>query len=94
MEQYLYIGSTPWGEECAQLGSKNYESSARRECKRFKELLEKKYSNRPDTIRFETREFEHDFGTYYSVVVWYDTDDVDSVEYAIDCEDGFPEYWK
>lgn len=94
MQLYLFLGPVPWGEECAQLGSKDYASRAKRECTRFIQLLEKKYSDKPDTIRFETREFEHNFGTYYSVVVWYDTDEVESVEYAIDCEDGYPEYWE
>ena len=41
MIDYLPIGPTPSGEECAQVGQENYYTQAMSECRRFIELIRK-----------------------------------------------------
>lgn len=42
---YLEIGSSPYEEDCVQVGSPDYESKAKEECRRFKRQLEYQFEN-------------------------------------------------
>ena len=94
MRDYITLGSTPYSEECAQVGSIDYYDKVYPEMKKYIELLNtifpevKKYN-----CTFIFKEFEHDFGTYHEVVIIYDDDDVNSLNYAYFVSDEIPETW-
>ena len=100
MRDYLNIGSTPAGESCAQVGSSNYYNDSMVECIVFKHQLERLF---PDGC-FSKKAFYHEFGTYYEIVAWFETDLDETGEElssflqkqekaAYDAEANTPEYW-
>ena len=93
MENYFTLGPTPRDEDCACVGEEDYEPRAKKECKRYIDLLRKKLGPEPEGAHFEVKSFPHDFGTYYEAAVCFDEDFPDSVEYALRCEDNLPATW-
>jgi len=91
---YLSLGPVPADEDCAQVGQPDYGSRARAECRRYISLLRKKFGPEPGKARLELKGCPHDFGTYYDVVVGYDEDDKESVEYAFRLERDAPSRWE
>ena len=94
MENYFVLGPTPGYEDCACVGEEDYEPRAKKECRRFIELLRKKFGPEPEGAHFAVKGFLHDFGTYYEVVISFDEDMPESVEYALRCEDNLPATWE
>jgi len=94
MKDYINIGPTPCEEDCAQLGTPDYREKALAECKRFIQLLRKKFGPEPEDARLAIKWFEHDFGSYCEVVCFYDTDIQESVDYALRCEGETPATWE
>jgi hypothetical protein len=94
MKDYVTIGSTPCDEPCAQVGQPNYRKHALKECRRFLELLRRKFGPEPEGAELCVKAFPHDFGTYYEVVCEFDSDLQASVEYALRCEDETPATWE
>ena len=95
MRDYLELGATPCDEQCAQVGSENYRHDAMKECRRYRELLEKQFPDFEATdCRFVIREEPHDFGTYYEIFVSYDPNNSDSVEFAYNVENNLPSNWE
>ena len=94
MRDYLSLGTTPWEEDCAQVGEENYIEKARKECARFIEGLEHYFGGPPYGVTFKATANPHDFGTYYDVVVWYDINDEEAVKYAFDVEGNIPRTWE
>lgn len=90
MQDYMELGPTPAAEPCAQVGSDNYDVDAREECGRYKNLLIERFGH-PE--RFGIKRFPHDFGSYYEVVVYFDDDDQESLDFAINVEHNIPENW-
>ena len=70
--EYIELGPVPSGEDCAQVGSENYEVSARLECAVFRRMLLRLFPI-PDgfDVRYVTRRFPHEFGSYFEVCVAY-----------------------
>lgn len=93
-QDFLTLGPTPFGEDCAQVGTSDYYVRAIEETRRYKEMLEKKFPDLPQGLTFETKAFPHDFGTYHEVVVVYDRDDQEQVNYALKVERHLPETWE
>lgn len=91
----LELGTTPTGEDCAQVGSKNYEYStlARMELKAFYHQLTRLFPNPPAGVTFKTKSNPHDFGTYYDLAVKFDSNDEAAAEYAYNVENNTPEEW-
>ena len=92
MRDFINIGSTLLEEECAQVGSKEYDyyQRAMKECKAFKRQLERKFPKG----EFSIKGFPHDFGTYYEVVAWFDLEATDTKRRAaFDAEANTPSYW-
>lgn len=94
MRHYVYLGSAPVMEDCAQLGEPGYEDQAPKECKRFAELLRKKFGKEPDGAQLLMAENEHDFGTYYEVVCAFERGNKEALDYALKIESNLPEYWE
>ena len=91
MRDCFEIGSSPWGEKCAQVGSVDYAQRAKRECQAYKAELIAKYGE-VDGCTLKTKSNPHDFGTYYEVAVYYDGDNKEHRDYAYNMERGV-EYW-
>ena len=93
MRDYITIGSTPLEEDCAQVGSDNYMSRARRECSVFADQLRRAFGCEPDGAEIRVKSFPHDFGTYLEVVCYYDGENKAAVEYAYRLESETPDVW-
>ncbi len=94
MRDHIDLGSTPCNEQCAQIGQEGYDIIGRAECKRFIDLIRKTLGNEPDGAKLAVKCNSHDFGTYYEVVCYFDTDNEASTKYAYDCEANCPTSWE
>jgi hypothetical protein len=91
---YLDLGSAPSNERCAQLGvDTNYVDRARSECRALINQLKRLCGDPPLGARFRIVGNEHDFGTYYSVVIDFDPNNETAVEYAHRCDAQAPDHW-
>lgn len=93
MKDYIYIGSSPVEEPCAQVGSPDYFERSRAECKAFAAQLLRQFPDQPDSTYFIVKAQAHDFGTYREVVVVYDDADEESLNYALKVEGNTPANW-
>jgi hypothetical protein len=93
MRDWIDIGSSPPGEPCAQLGEAGYWEQAKREGRAYIALLRRSLGEEPTGARLSVRSNPHDFGTYLSVVCYFDTDSKEAADYALRCESQGPEYW-
>ena len=85
----MSIGSTPYNEDCAQLGvTESYSKMARLECLAFIAQLKRLNGNPPEGLLFKLTSNAHDFGDYLDVTVVFDEDDEDQLNYAYKCEEG------
>ncbi len=95
----LTIGSSPWGEDCAQTAHADYEVWARKECRVFTEQLKRFYATTkgkpiPEGLWLTVTENPHDFGIYFEVAaVVADEDNSEAVEAAEFLADHGPEEW-
>ena len=88
MFEYVSIGCSPCDEDCAQVGSDNYQARAKRECRAFVNQLwrivfkEKGISkeNAPAGFDIIVKGNSHDFGTYYEVNAKYNLESEESEE--------------
>ena len=92
-DDYMNIGSTPPEEDCAQVGAEDYRERTRAETNRYIEVLRQKLGREPIGARLAVKGFQHDFGTYYEVVCYYNEDFPDSLNYALACEGYGPKTW-
>lgn len=94
MKETLEIGPVPSDEECAQVGSPDYEERALAECQKFRECLMRYFGTPPEGARLVITRNPHDFGTYYEVAVKYDTNNEKACEYAYKVEGEAPTKWR
>lgn len=88
MRDFIYIGSVPSEEECAQAGSPDYEERSHLELQQFKRMLETAFP----LVNFRIKRQSHDFGSYSEIVAYYDDEDEAQTEQAYDAECHF-EHW-
>jgi len=96
MRDFLDLGvTTPYLEECAQVGSRDYDyhERARREARAYIGQLRRTFGDEPKGARFSVKSHEHDFGTYLTVVCHVDPEIPESIDYAFRCEAKPPEFW-
>jgi hypothetical protein len=94
MSTYIELGPVPPEEECQQVGTADYDpAKALAECRRYAEMLRRRFPKAPEGIEFRVRSFPHDFGLYNEVVVCYDPGKPGNVEYALFCENFLPSDW-
>jgi hypothetical protein len=93
MRPYVDVGSAPTLEDCAQVGSPDYAERGNRKCRAHLRQPRRIFGEEPDGAHFGIKANPHDFGTYYSVVCYYDDRHPDSVDYAFRCESELPEHW-
>lgn len=94
MKEYISLGSAPYEESCAQLGTDDYTARARKECSRFIELIRKKCGPERGSASLRMKGFNHDFGIYYEVICEFDVNDVEGTKYAYEVEANIPDYWE
>lgn len=96
MRDYFELGPTPYMEDCAQVGSENYRTRAKKETRAYINLLERVFPI-PEELSgynyYGVKWFSHEFGSYCEVVIYYDDLNDDSVSFALDVEDNAPEFW-
>ena len=81
------------GEDCAQVGTDNYNKRARRECRAYLELLRRALGPEPPGARLSVKSNLHDFGSYLSVVCYFNPNDEAAMNYALRCESDGPKEW-
>lgn len=94
MKEYLTLGSSPTDENCAQVGDEDYQVKSREECRRYIDLLLKKFGPEPTGAKLSVKSFPHDFGSYREVVCWYDTEIPESFNYCLNIENNLPRTWE
>lgn len=95
MKEFLVIGSAPAEEDCVHVTAEGgYQAKMRKECQRFLDGIRLKLGAEPEGARLAVKSFPHDFGSYYEVVCWYDTDKEASAEYAYKCDSECPNTWE
>lgn len=90
---YLDLGCTPVEENCAQVGKVGYLDRARAECREFIGQLRRQFGPEPVGCKLAVKSNPHDFGSYLSVVVYFDDAIEESITYAFKLEADLPEYW-
>ena len=93
MNDHMYVGATPPMEDCAQVGTADYFERARRECRAYIGLLRRSLGPEPTGAKLAIKSNPHDFGTYLSVVCYYDVSNEDARNYAFRCESEGPDEW-
>ena len=91
---HLDLGSAPSDEDCAQVGvDDNYEARAKRECRTLINQFKRLCGDPPPEAHFRIMATPHDFGTYYSVAIYFNPDDEDALAYAYRCDEESPSEW-
>ena len=101
MREYIEIGATPYDEDCAQVGSDDYQSRARKECgvyvRQLWRILEEKKGmngdNAPTSFNLVVKSYPHDFGTYHEVVARFSDINADAADLAYWVEENAPANW-
>ena len=96
MQEHVDLGgTTPPEESCAQVGSREYDyyDRARREARAYIGLLRRLLGDEPDGARLGTKSHPHDFGTYLTVVCYFNPDVREAVDYAYRCDSDLPDEW-
>jgi len=93
MRDNLTLDPTPSGEECAQIGSDNYMARAQKECDAYLHQLERTFPVMPEDTYFAVKRNPHEFGTYLEVVVFFETEDEASSNFAFAVDGDKPTHW-
>lgn len=93
MRDYLVIGATPAEEACAQVGSPDYKTRMIKEINAFINQLLRQFGPEPKGAEIRVKAFPHDFGTYHEVVVFFDDNNEEAVNYAYKIENEAATRW-
>ena len=90
----MEIGATPYDEGCAQVGSENYYEDAKKELQLYIDQLNRVFVEAESKgISFRQKWFNHDFGSYGEVCLFWNTDDEIADQYAYFIEANLPANW-
>jgi hypothetical protein len=87
------LGTTPRGEDCAQIGQDNYYVNCKIETRAFIAQLKRVFGEPPPSAFFDVTSCSHDFGVHYNVKLYYDTKNQRALDYAKRCKDETPQNW-
>jgi hypothetical protein len=90
----IWLGPAPAEEECAQVGRPNYREQVFAECRHYIEAIKKKCGEPPEGATLRIKGQEHDFGTYYEVVVEFDSDNGEAARWAYHVDASVPTRWE
>ena len=95
MISYYELGSVPIEEDCVQVDRVNeYVKDMTRECTVYLNMLKNKYPNIEQfKCNLRIKNFNHSFGQYKEVVVYYDKEIPESEEVALDICNNIPLKW-
>ena len=103
MKEDFDLGPTPYDETCAQVGEKDYEENARKECTAYKNQLVRLVSAKYRRVlkrvydagdfSINSKSNRHDFGSYRSVVVRFNPDNEIAALLACWVENNTPGEW-
>lgn len=92
--EYMEIGPTPYDEDCAQVGFAGYRERADKELTAYINQLNRMFYDAEEKgIRFKTKWFQHDFGNYGEVCIYWNTDNEVADVYAYEIERSLPSNW-
>ncbi len=85
--EYIEIGSTPPAEDCIGVGKHGH----REQVEFYRNQLQREFPKGT----FLVKGFDHDFGRYYEVCAYYNSDGSNPEEYkaAFDAEGGGAQHW-
>lgn len=90
----IEISSTPYDEDCAQVGTVDYREKATKEMKAYINQLNRRFPDAESKgIDFKIKWFNHDFGSYGEVCIVWNTDDPIADEYAYVIDSDIPSNW-
>lgn len=93
MKDYMEFDTIPIEEECSQTGhTENYLQMQAIECKVLKKQLLRIFGE-CETVTIKRKTNYHDFGTYYSLCIYYDDENETASEFVYKIEDDFPLNW-
>ena len=95
MRDYIELGASPSGEDCAQLGTPGYYERMTVEIGELRRMMERVHPVPLGYVsaRYGRKAFEHDFGMYYELCAYFDDRDFVSIQWALDAEELVPERW-
>jgi hypothetical protein len=94
MRDYLEFDCTPCDENCVQTGiTEDYLRMNRIECRAMINQLMRMFPDKPEGVSIKRKINYHDFGTYYSIAIYYHDDNEQECEYAYNIEENFPANW-
>jgi hypothetical protein len=93
MQDCMDLGPAPTCETCAQVGRPDYAMRARRECLAYVKQLRRLFGEEPEGARLAIKANPHDFGTYFSVVCYFEDKLPSAMDYAFRLEKESPENW-
>jgi hypothetical protein len=94
MKEYMEIGPTPYDESCAQVGSADYMNKASKELDAYLNQLNRIFSDAQSKgIMFKEKWFNHDFGSYGEICMYWNTDNEVADVYAYEIERSLPSNW-
>jgi len=95
MIDYIELGSSPSGEDCAQLGTTGYYERMTVEIGELRRMMERVHPVPLGYVsaRYGRKAFEHDFGMYYELCAYFDDRDSVSIDWAFEAERCVPERW-
>ena len=92
--EYMEIGATPYDEDCAQVGSENYRKDAMKEMDAYINQLNRSFVlARTYGIAFKQKWFNHDFGSYGEVCIYWNNENEDADIHAYEIERNLPGKW-
>lgn len=95
MRETIELGSTPYEEDCFQVGEDSQED-IRAECQHYVNYLRVLFpipDNLKNTTFFRVKSYQHDFGVYYEAVISFDTNDEKAWTFALSVENNLPAHW-
>lgn len=92
-QEYIELGPVPCEENCAQVGDADFRKASNLEMSAYINQLRREFHSRLNVIEFGKKWFDHDFGSYGEVVVYFNPDDDESFQAAYFVESHLPMTW-
>lgn len=88
--EWMLLGPCPFEEDCASM--EDY-SAMTQEVRRYCQMLNSIFINRPDNCEFRVKSEHHDFGTYKEAAIYYEMDNEEALNFALFVERNLPARW-
>ena len=93
MREAIEFETTPSNEDCAAVGRENYTKYSCLEARALEDQIVRQFAPVPPGVRIRLKANPHDFGTYFTLVLSYEEEDIDAREFCEKVEDKFPDRW-